>query len=143
MAEPRVVEFASVNDNRGGLIVADGLPFDAKRVFFREQNTYKTKFGGHAHKALEQMLICMSGRIVVDAVNPEGRKWRFNLRSPHCAVYVPALVWLDLEIAFGSTLMVLCSHRYDEQDYIREREAFDSGAFDPTFGPSLDVVAQI
>ena len=125
MAEPRVIEFASVNDKRGGLIVADALPFDAKRVFFREQNTYKTSFGGHAHKSLEQMLVCMGGRIVVDAVNQAGQKWQFNLRTPHCGIYVPPMVWLDLDICFGSTLMVLCSEPYAESDYIRDRADFD------------------
>lgn len=130
MPEPRVIEFKSVEDKRGQLIISENetMPFEAKRVFFRHQQTYSTISGGHAHLNVQQMLVCISGRVVVDAANQEGRKWRFNLRSPHCGIHVPAMVWLDLDVAFGSMLMVLCSEPYDEADYIRDRIAYERAA---------------
>ena len=123
----RIISFPKICDARGNLtfIEADRhVPFEVKRVFYLYDVPTGESRGAHAHKQLQQVLICLSGSfdvIVADGVN----ETRFHLNRPWQGLYVPPMIW-GAEVNFdpGSVCMVLASEYYDEADYYREYEAY-------------------
>jgi UDP-2-acetamido-3-amino-2,3-dideoxy-glucuronate N-acetyltransferase len=121
------------DDLRGSLIAvefADQLPFVPRRFFLVFDVPSKEVRGEHAHRVCEQFLICVAGELSVvvdDGVNRQ----EFLLDTPSLGVYVPPLVW-GTQYAYSSDarLLVLASHEYDPDDYIRSYEDF-LGAIDP------------
>ncbi len=114
------------SDLRGDLNVLefDKLPpFPVRRVFY----TYAVKSevrGEHAHRECEQFLVAVCGSvhvIVDDASNRE----EFVLDSPSVGLYLPAGCWgVEYKHSADCVLMVLASHNYDAEDYIRDYEDF-------------------
>lgn len=61
-----LVDLVSHGDNRGQLIAIEELkdvPFDIKRVYYIFDTKEGVRRGFHAHKALRQILICVSGSL--------------------------------------------------------------------------------
>jgi dTDP-4-dehydrorhamnose 3,5-epimerase-like enzyme len=103
---PRILNLPKITDQRGNLTFIEGMR------------------GGHAHKKLEQFVIAASGSFTV--VIDDGRKRRkFFLNRPHYGLYIPRMVWRELEdFSSGSICVVLASEEYDESDYYRSYKAF-------------------
>ena len=121
------IQFYPLGDFRGQLISLEShknIPFDIKRVYYIYNTTAGVSRGFHAHKKLEQVLVCTSGRckILLD----DGRKKQItDLDSPMKGLYVGALLWHELyDFSMVCVLMVLASDCYDEADYIREYDKF-------------------
>ena len=123
-AAPRRVILDAHPDMRGELFVADDLPFPVVRVFFCSTEEKVAFRGAHAHRQCEQLLIPIRGLTVVN-VGVSAPK-RFTLDSGSSGLYVPPGNWLDVVIYPYGTVLVLCSHRYDAADYIRDRIEFTS-----------------
>mgnify|MGYP003997701051 CR=1 FL=1 len=114
--------FKKIQDIRGNLIAIDSindLPFEIKRLFFIK-DTENLPRGFHAHKLCEQVLICINGfcDLNIDIENKEKKK--FKLNKDNFGVHIPILTWISIEnFSNDCILMVLCSYRYDENEYIR------------------------
>jgi hypothetical protein len=80
--------------------------------------------GGHAHKALHQLIIAMSGSF--DVVLDDGQaKKRIHLNRSYQGLYVCPMIWRELDnFSSGSVCMVLASNFYDELDYYRDYSQF-------------------
>jgi len=122
-----IIDFNSHGDRRGQLIAIEALkdiPFEVKRVYFLYNTTPGVSRGFHAHKALQQVLICVSGscRILLD----NGREREsVILDSPAKGVYVSNTMWREMhDFSDDAVLLVLASEYYDEQDYIRDYQDF-------------------
>lgn len=80
--------------------------------------------GFHAHKTLNQVLICVHGscKILMD----DGyEKQDVVLDKPDLGLYVPAHIWHEMyDFAPGTVLLVLASDVYNESDYIRNYDDF-------------------
>ena len=104
-------------DGRGSLVSIEGsrdVPFDIKRAFYVYGVPDGASRGGHAHHDCQQFLVCVSGGCRVIANGEE-----FNLLDPSRGLYVPPGIHLDLDqFTPGAALLVLCSHHYDEEDYV-------------------------
>lgn len=119
----RVVELPKIADPRGNLTFVEGMrhvPFDFQRVYYLYDVPSGAERGGHAHKALHQLIIPMSGSF--DVLLDDGRnKKRFQLNRPFYGLYVCPLIWRELNnFSSGSVCMVLASNIYDEADYYRD-----------------------
>jgi uncharacterized RmlC-like cupin family protein len=80
--------------------------------------------GGHAHKQLEQLIVAMSGSFDV-ILNDGYEKKRFHLNRSYNGLYVPRMVWRELDnFSSGSVCMVLASNYYDATDYYRDHVDF-------------------
>jgi len=80
--------------------------------------------GEHAHHVCHQFLICVAGRVTV-AVDDGQRRGEVVLDRPTMGVYVPPLVWAsEYRYEDDAVLLVLASHAYDPDDYIREYDEF-------------------
>ena len=80
--------------------------------------------GGHAHKALEQLIVAVSGSFTV--VLDDGKvKRSFVLNRPYMGLYVTPGIWRVLDdFSSGSVCLVLASEKYDPDDYIRDYDEF-------------------
>ena len=100
------------------------VPFDIKRVFYSYDIPGGEARGAHAHKECHQFLIAASGAYEVlldDGVN----KRTVLLNRPFYGLHVPPGIWAS-EQAFssGSICLVLASHGYCEEDYIRNYDDY-------------------
>jgi hypothetical protein len=100
------------------------IPFDIKRVYYLYDVPGGEERGAHAHKDLQQLIIAASGSF--DLVLDDGKTKRtFQLNRPYIGVYMPAGLWRELNnFSSGSICLVLASHVYDENDYIRDYNEF-------------------
>lgn len=122
------------SDRKGNLSVVENgrtLPFDVKRVYFLYDVPGGEERGAHAHKELEQLIVAASGSFTV-TLDDGSCKRTFFLNRPYQGLYVKPGIWRDLEdFSSGAVCMVLASHGYDEQDYIRdynEYKAYKNGS---------------
>lgn len=96
------------------------LPFEIKRVFYTYDIPGGESRGAHAHKECHQFLIAASGAFEVlldDGVN----KRTVLLNRPFYGLYVPPGIWTaEQGFSSGSICLVLASHGYEKEDYIRD-----------------------
>ena len=101
------------------------IPFVPRRLFFFCDVPVGIARGGHAHRELEQFIICPLGRVQVDAVDTTGEQ-SFTLDAPLQGLYIPPMTWVDICFEEAGTIaLVLASAEYDEADYIRDKDAFE------------------
>ena len=119
----RLIDLPKISDPRGNLTYVEGgshIPFDIARVYYLYDVPGGAERGGHAHKALHQLLIAMSGSF--DVILDDGlEKRRIHLNRSYSGLYVCPMIWRELDnFSSGSVCMVLASNRYDESDYYRD-----------------------
>ncbi len=120
-------EFQPHGDDRGQLVALEEMkevPFDIKRVYYMYDTTEGVTRGRHAHKALEQILICVHGSCKILLDNGE-EKVVVPLDKPNEGLYVSNVMWREMfDFSEDAVLMVLASELYDEEDYIRDYDEF-------------------
>jgi UDP-2-acetamido-3-amino-2,3-dideoxy-glucuronate N-acetyltransferase len=123
----KLCELPHVLDMRGSLSVAEvgnQLPFEPKRYFIVFDVPSAEVRGEHAHRTLEEFLVCIKGSIHL-AVDDGQRREEFVLDRPNLAVHVMPITWIT---QYGYTpdavLLVLASDVYDPNDYIRDYDEF-------------------
>ena len=80
--------------------------------------------GFHAHKSLEQILICIHGtcKILLDSGT---EKKIVSLEKPYEGLYIASDMWREMfDFSPDAVLLVLASDYYEEEDYIRNYEEF-------------------
>lgn len=123
----RVCQLPIVADLRGNLSFGEydrHLPFVPKRYFLVFDVPSKEVRGEHAHKRLEQFLVCVKGSCAVVVDDGRNREEIF-LDSPGIGLYIPAMVWAtQYKYSSDAVLLVLASDVYDAEDYIRNYDEF-------------------
>lgn len=123
----RVVDLPKISDPRGNLTFIEGgrhVPFDIQRVYYTYDVPGGAERGGHAHKALHQLIIAMSGSFDV-VLNDGHATRRHHLNRSYNGLYVCPMIWRELDnFSSGSVCMVLASNRYDENDYFRDYKTY-------------------
>lgn len=119
----KIIELPKISDPRGNLTFVEGgnqIPFDIRRVYYLYDVPGGAERGGHAHKALSQLIIAMSGSFDV-ILDEGGEKKRFHLNRSYQGLYVCPMMWRELDnFSSGSVCMVLASNIYEESDYYRD-----------------------
>lgn len=119
--------FQPHGDDRGQLVALEefkDIPFKIKRVYYTYDTGKDVRRGYHAHKNLEQILICIHGscKILLDNGN---EKKVVPLEKPYEGLYVSNEMWREMfDFSPDAVLMVLASNLYDEDDYIRDYDEF-------------------
>jgi len=113
----------------GSLCVAESntpeVPFDIKRVYYSYGAEEGVIRGHHAHKCLEQVLICVYGKIEIILDDGKGSVQSVILTDPSVGLYVGPSTWRTMKwLQTGSVLLVLASEHYDPEDYIRDYREF-------------------
>jgi hypothetical protein len=127
VADCRLIDLPKISDPRGNLTFIEGerhIPFAIKRVYYLYDVPGGAERGGHAHKALHQLIIAMSGSF--DIVLDDGRtKKRFHLARSYYGLYVGPMIWREMDnFSSGAVGLVLASNLYGEDDYYRNYRRF-------------------
>lgn len=119
--------FQPHGDDRGMLVALEefsDIPFCIKRVYYMYDTKEGVVRGKHAHKSLEQILVCTHGSCKILMDNGKEKKI-VPLEKPYEGLYVARHVWHDmLDFSPDAVLLVLASDVYDERDYIRDYDDF-------------------
>jgi dTDP-4-dehydrorhamnose 3,5-epimerase-like enzyme len=122
-----LVRLHTVVDSRGELNVAEmgrGLPFMPRRFFTISRVPSMDIRGEHAHRELQQLLVCLAGSVVAEVHDGE-RGRRITLDCPQVGLLVPPLIWgAQHHYTHDAVLLVLASREYDPADYIRDFAEF-------------------
>lgn len=125
---PTIVQFDKIGTpNLGYISVAEiehNIPFPIQRVYWTYFTPNHVERGNHAHKALEQVIVSVSGIIKFEFENAAGELFKFTLDEPSKGVYVPPGYWRRMQFSHSAVLLCLASLPYDEADYIRDYETF-------------------
>ena len=121
------IEFPPLGDDRGSLVALEGnktVPFDIKRVYYIFGTQPGVARGFHAHKALKQVAVCVTGKCRMLLTNGT-EKADIWLNSPTRGIVIDGMVWHEMhDFTPDCVLLVLASEHYDEADYIRNYEDF-------------------
>jgi hypothetical protein len=114
-------------DDRGTLIYAEvpiDVPFGIRRVYVLTSSENLNQRGNHAHRNLEQFIFAVGGAFRIDLDN--GKKSEsIILRPSEKGLYIKGLVWRTIvPQEKNSSLVVLASEIYLEEDYIRDYHEF-------------------
>jgi len=120
-------QFQQHGDNRGQLVSLEehkDIPFEIKRVYYMYDTKEGVRRGFHAHRTLEQILICIHGSCKVMLDNGIEKKI-ISLEKPYEGLYVAKDMWREMyDFSSDAVLMVLASEYYNEEDYIRDYDNF-------------------
>ena len=125
--EYKKLDFKIYGDNKGSLISLEenkNIPFKIKRVYYIFDTKEAVIRGLHAHKNLEQVLVCVNGSC--DILLDDGKeKSIIKLENRNEGLFIEKLVWHEMfNFSADCVLMVLASDYYDEKDYIRDYNEF-------------------
>lgn len=122
-----IVNLPRVNDPRGNLTFVEGghhIPFEIRRVYYLYDVPGGAERGGHAHKALHQLIIAMSGSFDIHLDDGTSKK-TVHMNRSYYGLYVCPMIWREIDnFSSGAVCMVLASNFYDELDYYRDYAGF-------------------
>ena len=126
---PKIIQFPKIgNSSLGYISLAENetLPFDVKRIYWTYFTPFEVERGAHAHYELEQILVALAGKIIVNTEMPDGTKQVFELESPDKGVFLPKFSWHEMQYSHNAVQMCIASMVYEEKDYIRDYNKFKS-----------------
>lgn len=116
-------------DMRGDLYVGEhgpglAVPFAVKRHFLVCNVPSPEVRGQHAHLRCHQMLFCLQGSCRVLADDGSNRT-EITLDDRRVGLHLPPLTWaLQYRYTADAVVLVLASHAYDPDDYVRNYDDF-------------------
>lgn len=123
----KIYDLPRINDPRGNLTFVEAnrhIPFDIRRVYYLYDVPGGAERGGHAHKALHQLIIAMSGSFDIHLDDGYAKK-TIHLNRSYNGLYVCPMIWREIDnFSSGAVCMVLASDYYDEADYFRDYDLF-------------------
>jgi dTDP-4-dehydrorhamnose 3,5-epimerase-like enzyme len=126
-----VIDLPKISDPRGNLTFIEGnrhIPYHIQRVYYLYDVPGGAERGGHAHKALHQLIIAISGSFDIHLDDGFAKK-TIHLNRSYAGLYVCPMIWREIDnFSSGAVCMVLASNYYDEQDYYRDYNSFISDA---------------
>jgi hypothetical protein len=125
---PRIIQLPKIFDPRGNLTFLqnkDQIPFDIKRVFWIYDVPGGEYRGGHANKTLHELIIAISGSLDIIVKDKNGLDQKFCLNRSFFGLYLTPNTWRHMEnFSTNSVSVHVCSREFDENDYVRDYEAF-------------------
>ena len=125
--EIKTYTFPPHGDDRGQLVAIEAareIPFGVKRVYYIYDTLPGVRRGFHAHRNLEQILVCVHGSCKIHL--DDGRETaEVLLDNPNTGLYISNDMWREMyDFSPDAVLLVLASEHYDEADYIRDYDKF-------------------
>lgn len=122
-----MIELSKHHRPQGNISVVENnkdVPFEVKRAYYLYDVPGGESRGGHAHKALNQLIIAVSGSFTVTLDDGKVKR-TFTLNRPYQGLYVVPGIWRTLDdFSSGSVCLVLASEKYYAEDYIRNYNEF-------------------
>ncbi|NOT14668.1 MAG: WxcM-like domain-containing protein [Methylotenera sp.] len=125
----KIIDLPKISDPRGNLTFVEGsrhIPFDIQRVYYLYDVPGGAERGGHAHKALHQLIIAISGSFDIHLDDGDEKK-TIHMNRSYYGLYVCPMMWREIDnFSSGAVCMVLASNYFDEDDYYRDYSKFIS-----------------
>lgn len=123
----KVIQLPKISDPRGNLTFVESerhIDFLIRRVYYLYDVPGGSDRGGHAHKALRQFIIAISGSF--DVVLDDGaEKKTVHLNRSYAGLTICPYIWREVNnFSSGAVCLVLASDYYDEADYFRDYDMF-------------------
>jgi hypothetical protein len=123
----QLINLPKISERKGAITPIYGgehVPFNIARVFYLYDVPGGESRGAHAHKILHQFIVSVMGAF--DVVMEDGSETRrVRLDRAYYGLHVPPMIWSHEEnFSSGGICLVLASHPYDPDDYIREYDAY-------------------
>lgn len=127
MVKYDLLNFPVHGDHTGSLVALEkgaDFPFDIKRVYYIWGTDKNAVRGKHAHRKLEQVIVCTSGSC--DFILDDGKyRTTVHLNNPAQGLHIKSNIWREFtNFSPDCVVMVLASEHYDESDYIRNYQTF-------------------
>ncbi len=123
----KLIDFP-VHGNHEGKLVAleknNEIPFEIKRVYYIWDTVHDAIRGRHAHKDLQQVIICVKGEC--DFILDDGKtRETVHLNNPAQGLYICNNIWREFtNFSEDCVVMVLASELYNPNDYIHDYNEF-------------------
>ena len=122
-----IIELTSIKNRAGNITPITNnreIPFAVKRIFYIYDIPGGEDRGAHAHKECHQFLIAASGSFEIEM--DDGFVIRtVMLNRPYFGLHIPPGIWAaEKGFSSGAICLVLDSHKYDHNDYIRDYNVF-------------------
>ncbi len=127
----QIIDLPKIHDPRGNLTYIEAgrhVPFNIQRVYYLYDVPGGSERGGHAHKALHQLIVAMSGSFDIHLDDGIETK-KVHMNRSYYGLYVCPMIWREIDnFSSGAVCMVLASNYYDKLDYYRDYDLFVSDA---------------
>lgn len=121
------ISLPKILDDRGNLSFFENdhqIPFQIQRVYWIYDVPGGESRGGHAYKDLQEVIIALSGSFNV-VLNDGFTEQVFTLNRSYDALYVPKLIWRQMEnFSTNSLAFIATDFDYKEDQYIRDFEIY-------------------
>jgi hypothetical protein len=122
-----VLQLNKIHNRAGNITIVEGMknvPFEVHRVYYLYDIPGGESRGGHAHRALQQLIVAVSGSFGVLLDDGKNKKI-VTLNRPDFGLMIVPGIWRELfDFSSGVVCLVIASLTYDETDYIRDYEYF-------------------
>lgn len=123
----QLIDLPKIKDPRGNLSFFENnnqIPFDIKRTYWIYDVPSGQVRGGHAFKESQELIISLSGSFDV-VLNDGKNEFVYSLNRSYKALYVPNLIWRNLENFSANSLALIVSNiEYNSKDYIKNFDEF-------------------
>ena len=128
-----VIELPRIGNRNGSITAVNNsleIPFAVNRVFYLYDIPGGESRGAHAHKECHQFLIAATGSFEVELFDGTIRR-TVSLNRPNIGLHIPPGIWAsEVNFSSSSICLVLASHKYQEEDYIRDIDEFLKYSYD-------------
>ena len=118
-----VIELPKLQNRAGNITPISNhqeIPFSIKRIFYIYDIPGGEDRGAHAHKICHQFLVAASGSFEIE-LDDGIVKRTVMLNRPYFGLHIPPGIWAaEKGFSSGAICLVLTSHLYDAEDYIRD-----------------------
>ncbi|MDI5950754.1 sugar 3,4-ketoisomerase [Flavobacterium yafengii] len=125
--ECNLLHLNQIGDRNGHITAINNnleIPFAVKRIFYLYDIPGGESRGAHAHKECHQFLVAASGSFEV-LLDDGLTKRQVLVNRPDLGLHIPPGIWAsEINFSSGSICLVLASHEYNENDYLREYEDY-------------------
>jgi dTDP-4-dehydrorhamnose 3,5-epimerase-like enzyme len=122
-----LIELPRIQNRAGNITPIENnveIPFEAKRIFYLYDIPGGISRGAHAHKQCHQFLIAASGSFEVQLDDGKVKKTAM-LNQPYRGLHIPPGIWAsEINFSSGAICLVIASHEYEPNDYIRDYDSF-------------------
>jgi len=122
ISDCKLLDLPKIHAESGDITAINNLeliPFETKRVYYLYDVPNRADRGAHAHKELYQLVVAVSGSFDIELFDGID-KVKYTLNQPDQGLLIVPGIWRDLNnFSGGGICLVLASHEYDDEDYIR------------------------
>jgi len=125
------ISFPCHGDERGKLIAIENnkeIPFKIGRIYYIFDAAGDVVRGKHAHKDLNQVLLCLNGSCDILLDNGRERE-TVHLDTPEWGIYIHGFVWREMmHFSENCVLLALVDKPYDPADYVYDYDVVAQSA---------------